>query len=475
MINSSVNYERVSIEAVLTCKDDLHIGSGIESNYTLQGDLAKKNPEDLKYADICLDSKGAPYIPASSFRGYLAHLLRNGKNSNCEYALFGYANSEGNNSRMGKVRVYDATHLDSSDSKAPATHLNTRTAIEPITGTSKTHQLFTYKSVKTNSKFSIKIELDKPTDNEIQIFTDLLAYLDGSETSQIGKNKSLMMGRIELSEIKLKALSKSVFITWLQTENELDKYFQNIESFKGKKTDKLTDFKKIQLTLHPSTPVLVNDIHQVEGESGKPDQVFTRKGNKLCIPASSLKGLIRGHCRKILLTILNNDDTINLKYKNHVTIANQIIDEIFGDKQSASLIRISEAISTKAAIEHIQSFIAIDRFTGGAADSALYMACGAVVETLNFELYMHKNISDKNWALGLLVMALRDAMEGDMNIGWGKAKGYGAFQLSINDKKLGKHSEWPTILAKLKRSMRSSVEALEEKIQNLADLENAQA
>lgn len=37
-----------------------------------------------------------------------------------------------------------------------------------------------------------------------------------------------------------------------------------------------------------------------------------------------------------------------------------------------------------------------------------------------------------DWWRGLLLLVLRDAIEGDLAIGWGKARGYGAFKVEVD-------------------------------------------
>ena len=53
---------------------------------------------------------------------------------------------------------------------------------------------------------------------------------------------------------------------------------------------------------------------------------------------------------------------------------------------------------------------------------------------------------DGNWWKGMLLLVLRDAMEGDLQIGWGKAKGYGTVVFEIEyDGYL--YKDWVSILA----------------------------
>ncbi len=478
-------YERVKIEATLSCLSDLHIGSGVEAEYTCKERSGKALTQT--YADICLDTDKRPCIPASTLRGYLSKTLRIFcEKLNSDYLtimteLLGASHhplcQESGVVGMGKLRVYDAlykidiktgTETDSSNNE-PDTRYITRTAIEPITGTSKEHQLFSCKVVNAGAQFTLNIELDNACTAHLQLLIDALGCLEGSEMSQLGKNKSLMSGRLQISDIKIRALHTEDFRAWLQipqtpedraedrpedspegspAEQVLEKCYKEIKVNKTHETAALSEFKVLSLSLYPTSPLLVNDVHLVQDEKESPNHVYTRRGEKLCIPGATLKGLIRGHCRKIVLTLLHNIDDQDQQYSAHQAIAESTMEEIFGGETAASLLRVSEAISVSDATEHLQTFIAVDRFTGGVADGALYSVEAAVADELPFELYLHRELLEKSWVTGLLLLVLRDAMEGDLSIGWGKSRGFGAFQLGIvADKKDGARlRNWPDVL-----------------------------
>ncbi|MCI5162416.1 MAG: hypothetical protein D3917_10460, partial [Candidatus Electrothrix sp. AX5] len=99
-------------------------------------------------------------------------------------------------------------------------------------------------------------------------------------------------------------------------------------------------------------------------------------------------------------------------------------------------LRLTEARGK--AEEHIQNFIGVDRFTGGVSDGANYKARAAACKKLSTEdcLLDRHLLPVGDWWKGMLLLVLLDGMDGDMQIGWGKAKGYGrmAFQLQYNGK-----------------------------------------
>lgn len=470
----NTEYERVKIKATLCCVSDLHIGSGIDIEIPRKDRSGKENMETC--ADICLDKDDNPYIPASTLRGYIAKTLR-GILKNAESdalpimnsllnSLLGTAHQESSDSAddntergehaensdtgMGKLRVYDARYKASnnsdnknsdndneSDRDESITRSITRTAIEPITGTSSDHQLFTCKVVNAGARFALAIELDNVSTAHIQLLADALAYLNGSETSQLGKNKSLMSGRLSISDIEIEALSTREFKKWLLSDELMDEKFKPLTEIETDKTSNLSEFRTLALSIFPDAPLLVNDVHLVEDEPETPNHVFTRRGKKLCIPASTLKGLIRGHCRKILLTLLHHEDGPKQAYSDHQAMADKMLLEIFGGEKAAGLLRVSDALSVDDALSHVQSFIAVDRFTGGVAKGALYSAEAAVANELPCTLYLHQRLLDNDWMTGLLWLVLRDAMESDLSIGWGKSRGFGAFKLGIMDDKAG--------------------------------------
>ena len=93
-----------------------------------------------------------------------------------------------------------------------------------------------------------------------------------------------------------------------------------------------------------------------------------------------------------------------------------------------------------------QEFVAIDRFTGGVADKLKFNAEGAyrpmLRGTLSLNLarvsrshqpqqdnaYMHTD----PWTIGLMALVIRDLIEGDIPLGFGASKGYGASTARIH-------------------------------------------
>lgn len=79
--------------------------------------------------------------------------------------------------------------------------------------------------------------------------------------------------------------------------------------------------------------------------------------------------------------------------------------------------------------------------------------------------------ADTRWALGLLCFLLRDGLEGDLRLGWGRARGYGRIRL-LQAEAGDPATPWPDVLARLEQTLgehvqgsaRDWAEALEQEI-----------
>ena len=124
---------------------------------------------------------------------------------------------------------------------------------------------------------------------------------------------------------------------------------------------------------------MINDPARVKEGIKEPDLEFYRnKNNQLIIPVSSLTGVLRSQCRKILLTLImaNSAKTAEEDHRQENNKANELIAELFGSTAQQSKIWLTDAVAEETQnYDHIQNFNAVDRFTGGTADGALYTAC----------------------------------------------------------------------------------------------------
>ena len=78
-----------------------------------------------------------------------------------------------------------------------------------------------------------------------------------------------------------------------------------------------------------------------------------------------------------------------------------------------------------------------------------------------------------DWWKGLLILVLRDALEGDLAVGWGKARGFGVIKIALEWDGTRLDS-WPAFLgyldnANLRPKVQGWIEALHSEVEKLAN------
>lgn len=463
-------YYRLIISGTLTTRSPLHIGTGeLES----KGDSACDD-EQGSINTLLVDQDGNPYIPASTLRGYLRNRLQQHEPEldTVIKTLFGEARDtadDGETGNMGALRVYDARIKlqveNNNDKNSNSENKNnswkaeiSRTSIDPVTATAKQHHLTTHQIVNTSTVFEVRLELDNIKAEPVRY---LLAALDSLKTehSAIGKGKSTGQGRIDWKCSEIKGLSCSSFAKWVADDTtDWDQYFNpvNLEPALLKQAA----WQSETIRLCAQSPLLINDPQLVaqrrkeaeadeQGDKHTEDLVFMRRGDQAVIPGSTLKGWLRGHCRRILLTITDDPHQTDT-----VKSVEALLRQLFGGtKEGTGFLQFTDAsVAIDPERIHQQMFNAVDRFTGGVKDSALYRVESIYPEEPFSGTVLWRNNKsgvDGNTPLSdamrlLLLFALRDAMEGDLVLGWGKSKGYGRLKL-VSDNV----TDWKAIKARL--------------------------
>lgn len=450
-------YARVVISGKLQALSNLHIGTGEEA-------IVDNGPKDICNT-VAVDAKGFPYLPGSTLRGYLRSQVTDEEQRK---TIFGYARQKRGSEdggQAGQLRVYDARVVRS----AGKLDYVSRTAIDSVTGAAKDHHLFTYQLVGQGTEFSIHLELDNTDTDTVKALLVALAGFSGAMPGQLGKGKSVGQGILAWTLDEVNVLTDEKLLQWLllkpptapakkqgkkykKSEKQAvaqapglspDRKFRSLWSNKTELFKKVSPaescWKSIDFAMAVQSPVLIADPqlldhwHQLpeackskdwHDTSKVPDLLFMRRGNQALLPGSSLKGWARAQCRRILVTLCQNSSG---------NAAEELLDYLFGGAQTGQgLLRFNEASAEFSAQDiHLQTFNAIDRFTGGVKKSALYTVEAVWPTRFTTRIHydydaMHKH----NWAKLLLLYLLRDAHDGDLVLGWGKSKGYGRLMLT---------------------------------------------
>ena len=426
------SYIRVRIKGTLETLSALHVSSGEEGEYK------DKENESRHYAQLCLNVDEKPFIPASTIRGVLRGFVEQ-HDQEMANRLFGCSNDD-ENRVSGKLRFYDAPllSLNLSDDLLSKHHkdqqknynnqgvINFRIKLDSILGVAEENKLFASEYVPMGSTFEVELEADNTNESDLKDILGLLECFDGTEQATLGKGLSQGQGRVQWKCEEITYLDLEQIANWLNDSNSELKYTV-LKGIEPTQVELKKPLKKIEIQLNFSAPFLVNDAYLVKEKNEDNSQEenekihdleFSRLPNgKPIIPASSLRGVLRGQCQKILNTKLSNPPTL---------------DKLFGTTEQRSLLWITDAVGNSKE-NHEQMFNAIDRFTGGAKEGALYQVLAADNKTLKLTISLEERQALEEWEKGLLLLVARDALEGDLACGWGKARGFGAFKATLFD------------------------------------------
>lgn len=456
-----MTYYRIRLQGRLYTLSDLHIGGGETDP------LDKANPDEPSLAAnaVLLDSTDQPYIPASTLRGFLRSQLPAAQAD----ILFGSANQQTGVGMIGLVRIYDARWQSYPQDLNARSDLPvmTRTRIDPVTQAAKQHHLFSHRVVPVQTCFQLYLEIDQRLtalrasaaeansnlgeldEVLIQVLLNALANFNEHSIAQLGKGKSIGQGRLAWTLDSLEAIPLEKLKVWAQSKQKqpLTSLYISIRERFALSAHTQGAWQLVSFQLKSLSPLLINNPEDEElksEETGAPKQVFLKRLGEqeiAAIPASSLKGWCRAHSRRILLTLTQHTQSEQVE---------SLLAELFGSTEQVGCLRFYDATVKydKTDDIHTQTFNAVDRFTGGVKDGALY-----TVQALYPQSAFHGQFAYQGelppWAKWLLLLVWRDAEQGDLVLGYSKSKGYG--QLKLQALKQGSQAYFELHQAALKQ------------------------
>jgi CRISPR/Cas system CSM-associated protein Csm3 (group 7 of RAMP superfamily) len=496
------DYLRVRISGVLKNTSMLHIGDGTHDDFS---ERTGKNDDEGHYSRVCRNANGVPYLPGSALRGFLRAQC---KDETLRDKLFG------GQEQPGLLHIYDAaknghdkSHKDLPYTSVKEPKLLTTArygiALNPVTQTVKPHHLFMHELVPPGTRFSLNIECyHNISKNDLAHILGLLSVWDGSMQSVTGKGKSKGQGRLQWTLIKTECVTEKQLKNWLGMAKDgavkKGKTFKKNKPKPAKDAELYTVLPKDQepkpISLHTANssvftaghfqlqfydPVLCNDPFYAPEKTSKerqkgihvPDLSYARQANgQPIIPAATLKGALRGQARKIVATLLHLNHGKAVEEAGRY--ADQVIDQLFGSTRQQSSIRVSDSVAHTKHSKHHQTFNAVDRFTGGVSDSALYSIEAISCDCFEGEFSWQNPTTETLWHKGLLLLLLRDLFEGDIAVGWGKSKGFGQCylaQLKYNNKTL---NSWDALLKQTPQAS-EYIDHLVKKLANIEEVSHA--
>lgn len=294
-------------------------------------------------------------------------------------------------------------------------------------GVAKEHSKFDEEIVYKGAKFKFNLELlevDTACEDDFKYILSLLYQ----NSFRLGGGSTKGFGKIEVVKItydKFDLASQK----YEELENTLNANFTQIYENKNQVDE---NYEIYEISLTPDDFYMFGGWYDKEVDNSpvyekviihKDDKSYL-SSRKILIPASSVKGAI-SHRSTYHYNLLNDkfigDNDIFLN-----------VDEIFGSKKDKDKkgckgkIIFSDIFLDDDKESKIFDHAAIDRFTGGAIDGALFQEKTiSSKQELKFEILLDKNV--KNKALEAFEKTLDDLCNGMLPLGGYTTKGHGMF------------------------------------------------
>ena len=422
---------------------------------------SKHDPEfDPRYATV-LRAQATPCISGSTLKGCLRAWLSSRMDSRkMVEGLFGPPeirskedDPEAHKIPAGKLTILTSRLTSPGPVAEPyrwwdvtmSTAVEPCVSIDPETRTAANKLLYWQEFVPEGSKFRCVIEGAGLKAEELGWLTRALrsALRGGSDTLQLGASGADGWGRVKLVEgtLQTSISGPEELKAWWKTEaslREAPKY-NSIETATGTLDLPNSATIRIEVTLHFEGAVLVNDPSRARRRGREDDaeavaHAFIRKlGGAYYIPASSIRGALRGQASRIWRTLAGGKATPEKQVRRLEDLRDlPPFQRVFGAAGWKSPIQITNFELASKEDPHHQEFVAVDRFTGGAAPQRKFAAEALLRPvfkgTITLDPKRFEFAGVGKWAWLLLVFLLRDLKEGDVYFGAGRSKGYGAVE-----------------------------------------------
>lgn len=422
--------ERIYISGIFKFLSPVIIGSGL-NNETDQ--------------DFLLNGDGIPFIPGTSIAGILRSSLANEEHGQEEEDIIqrlfgkkGNENREADSSQLSRLYVYDAYLLDEqSYSMSVRDGIRIREQTKVVKEGSK----FDYQVLEPGCEFQIRFEvIIRQGDDELALKDALFEMIDklikGSVRFGAKTNRGFGYGKLKRQSIKILDLSlagnnvKAAFNEWLEFNWNSFSSNTNIEEWVSfRKRAKQDDWITFIVPFALQSSIL---IRQYTNKADSPDYHHLMSNNEAIIPGTTWNGVIRHQVYRILKELG--------KDKKHIS---EMINNLFGfvdekmNDAKASRIRFYET-RMEGGQNIKQTRVKIDRFTGGAATSALFDCVPYFKGNTQLKIEIKK---PEKYEIGILLLVLKDLQEGyvavggETSIGRGMLTGEHIFYIKDDEKR----------------------------------------
>jgi len=365
-------------------------------------------------------------------------------------AVFGDLEHQGQGGMVCRIMVDDAVAGGDVD-----VDIRDGVGIDRFTGSAAAGVLYQQEVIPPGTRFAVRITaVQTATDTErAGLALDLLVQALAAGRVEIGAARTRGLGQVRLAGItrtRVDLADRGQVLGWLCGRPRPTPAAQVALPGDGR--------LGIEITWAAVTPVMVraSTVNEAEPDRDRAvDTVPLRSGGTgpdgtmtLLLPGSSVKGVLRSHAERIVRTVTAADgvpdrwlDQVNDPGLGPVTALfgtagdHQIREDGLPRPGRRGALSVRDCPGTAA--ERVVTHVAIDRWTGGAAENLLFSVqepVSADWQPIRMSLDVSRAGSpageDGGRALALLLLVLRDLADGWLALGFGGTRGRGAVSVS---------------------------------------------
>jgi CRISPR/Cas system CSM-associated protein Csm3 (group 7 of RAMP superfamily) len=407
--------------------------------FTEPGGVTVPGGPDQAQVMLDLDPEGGVHLPGTSLAGALRELARERRGDEGAADWFGpiLSGTEAE-AKASRVWVLGSRRLDNAD-----TQLLSSTRIDRERGAAADNTLRTEEVLPAGARFEVFLRWDDTLDDEVAKLGGLIA----AWRPLIGRGVSRGRGRCAVEAVKYGTLQLSDpadLLRWLTFHGpELARQVAGtpVEIPDGG----VDEGPLFEVPARIVGPLRIGTGNKPESGSREPLRLLrTRPGGPPVVPGTALKGLFRSRAEFILRSVIGEPAACL-----QGTCGKCWTCQVFGygggsDADSTSVggraaIRFGDAV-VSAPVEATRAHIAIDRFTGGVLDGALYTAEGLEAGTFMIEADLLPGPAAETRRAeieAVLRLVLEDLNDGIIGMGAATMRGYGSVQIAFEAAKGG--------------------------------------
>jgi CRISPR/Cas system CSM-associated protein Csm3 (group 7 of RAMP superfamily) len=388
---------------------------------------------------------GVPLLPGTSLTGalrsHLADVLGGYRSEEHRDVnlLFGASRRDDDDGAQSPLIVFDSLGQLKDDQPL---EIRDGVSINPATGTASSHKKFDMEILPAGTIFPVRVELiieNSTKEQEIVGFlAEALAGLGKGDIS-LGMRRSRGLGSVRVHDwkaMRFDLTSQLGWVSWLSTDHVhpiddevpvFDTPFEAIRSAHPElEINETRDARKrvaVELSLQITGDLLVRSPGC---DPTAPDVVHLKSAGSPVLPGSSLAGAIRAQALRISRCVRDSqgdgEKWVNRLFGPHIekSRSSSLCEP------SASLLRISENFISDTDVRR-QTRIAIDRFTSGVVQGALFdeqVQAGGTID-IRLELREPSGSKTTNAEIGLMLLLLKDLLAGEIPVGGAASVGRG--------------------------------------------------